>query len=237
MVNCHFHKDMVGIAVCSHCSKDICEDCLIYIDGEPICKYCAKDIASSQAKHETYVLNDKRNMSWMLLLSFFPGINYIYLGLVKRGLLFIAAFLMATYITIETWSIVSLAAMFIIFATSFIDGFIKKGKMLLGVEVNDGIEDIKAFLVRRKALIVPLIIFSIIITIIQHMIFALVRGVLGLLGFLLESLFGVIVLLFHVFRLLLQFLGNILNVFTVINISSLILIGVGCILLIKYSKK
>ena len=240
-MNCHFHQDMMAVSTCSQCLKDICQECLTYTDdGKPICKYCAREIESSGRQNEnvSYVtMQGNKSILWLFLLSFLPGLNYMYIGLVKRGLFFIATFLMATYITIETWSIASLLAMFVIFATSLIDGFVKNGKMLIGLPVKDDISDIITFLKKHKAFFVPVVILIIILSIIQQMIFFTFRVAFNLLGFLLELFSGIISLLINILTGIINLLTSFLTVFAFSNIFSLLFVAVGCVYLFKCLKK
>lgn len=40
MERCYYHSRLEGIHTCRHCGKNICEGCVIRVEGEPFCQVC-----------------------------------------------------------------------------------------------------------------------------------------------------------------------------------------------------
>jgi len=102
-----------------------------------------------------------------------PGVNYMYLGLIKRGLLAMAAFFGVVYLMVSQiiqfgggafpLVFVFIFAIPILWLTCAFDGFRIRARLNAGEVVTDNIDDIVAFLKRNKSviIIIVLILFAI----------------------------------------------------------------------------
>jgi hypothetical protein len=92
-MNCAYHNDHAVEGVCSSCGRPICGECLVDLTGMAHCKPCL----------ETRMRKPTREVSGFarFVLSVVPGLGHLYMGLVNRGLQFMAGavlipFLIAT---------------------------------------------------------------------------------------------------------------------------------------------
>ena len=104
-----------------------------------------------------------RNTSWGLLLTFSccfpPGVNYMYMGMIKRGLAALSAFFCAIYIA--SLGLGPLGVLFgfavpVLWLAIIFDGFQLRRRILAGEPIHDNIDDIAAFVKRNKR---PIILF------------------------------------------------------------------------------
>lgn len=81
-MKCAHHGDQEATAICSFCHKPICETCLVVLGGEQYCAGCLEaKVAQTSNREQSF----KR--PWLVfLLSMIPGVGYLYLGLMRRGL-------------------------------------------------------------------------------------------------------------------------------------------------------
>jgi hypothetical protein len=89
----------------------------------------------------------------LFILSALPGLGYMYLGLIKRGLLVMAAFFLNIYLMAQ-FEIPMLAFVIpIIFFASFFDGFKILRQIREGQTVEDTVEDLLGFVSKHKVII------------------------------------------------------------------------------------
>jgi Tfp pilus assembly protein PilE len=80
-MQCTNHGDRPATAVCNHCGKNICSECLIVANGENYCKTCMA------SKVET-VKKEERSPALACILSFvIGGLGQIYNGQIGKGIL------------------------------------------------------------------------------------------------------------------------------------------------------
>lgn len=105
--------------------------------------------------------------AFMLLIfsCFPPGANYMYMGLIKRGLAAMSGFFMLIFLTITSSGALTLmfALMIpILWMTCLFDGFHIRRRINAGEVVDDGVGDIlNSALRNRRLALVFLIIFAI----------------------------------------------------------------------------
>lgn len=168
---CVNHGTNNGVNTCSKCGNWLCEDCSIDIDGRVVCKKCVAELLGSNSgkrtaepvtvekhvhhyEHHTHhtATGGKRRISRLLLLMFscMPGINYMFMGLMKRGVYALGAFMLAGYCagTLESPLIGIVAGM--IYVVSFFDGFHVRRKLINGEYVEDGFSGITNAILRHK---------------------------------------------------------------------------------------
>jgi hypothetical protein len=101
----------------------------------------------------------RRHFSWGLLFLFSvfgpPGISYMYLGLIKRGLFVLSAFFAAAFLTATFNSPVLGFVIAIIYFGAIFDSFNKRRLLNAGIDVPDSVEDYLGF-IKRYA--VPIIV-------------------------------------------------------------------------------
>lgn len=164
-MRCVYHSDREAAYVCNHCGKDVCADCAVDVNGNTLCKPCVAALAGRTGHghgpgpgydryHCGYPRHAKgRSKAALFILSFLPGLGYMYLGLIKRGLLVMSAFFLNIYLLAE-FSVPLLAFLVpVIFFASFFDGFSILRRINAGEAVTDSIDDIKGFVSRNRRLI------------------------------------------------------------------------------------
>jgi len=100
-----------------------------------------------------------------------PGLNYMYMGLIKRGLLAMIAFFGTIYMGIQLsmngfgFGIIFFLAIPIIICVSIFDGFRIRRRINAGEVITDNVDDIIAFVRRYRSVIVGLLLVLVAINI------------------------------------------------------------------------
>lgn len=150
-----------AVNTCHKCGDWLCEDCSVELDNRIYCKSCLSSYISDERKAEAHahppvpvsvVKSTKRvNLFLTFCFSLVPGCGEMYLGLMRRGLVFMAAFFGMAYLS---WvSDIFTAVSFMIFVFSFFDTFNCRAKIIDNIIVKDEIEDLKGFIYRNKYII------------------------------------------------------------------------------------
>jgi len=90
---------------------------------------------------------------WIFMLSFLPGLNYMVMGLMKRGLFFMSAFFGMVYL-VDFFHFLAFPLAILFFA-SLCDSQSKRRRINNGEHVPDDIDDIMRFAIKYKT---PLLI-------------------------------------------------------------------------------
>lgn len=92
-MKCVNHLEKDSVAVCNHCGKSICADCLVEIKGENYCKECVTAKMNKEKKEE-------RSPILAAIMSFvIGGLGQIYNGQIGKGILiFFTAWLIIPWI-------------------------------------------------------------------------------------------------------------------------------------------
>ena len=102
------------------------------------------------------------NFALLFLLSLFlPGVSYMYMGLIKRGLAAMCGFFLLIYLTVTAFWPLSLLfglALPVVYIVCFFDGFRIALRINAGEEVEDGVGDVLNGLLRNKKLTMILLI-------------------------------------------------------------------------------
>lgn len=93
-MKCAHHSDQEATAICSICHKPICESCLVVLRDQ---QYCAGCLETRVGKTPDPELGYKRPFL-AFMLSLLPGVGYLYLGLMRRGLQTMVVFYGAIFI-------------------------------------------------------------------------------------------------------------------------------------------
>lgn len=169
-MNCHNHPLRQGIHTCFKCGHWLCDECSKDREGRLYCKDC---LVGKGAVSTHYAIRVP-NALLLILFSVLPGANYMYMGLIKRGLFVLTAFFMSIY----------LAGFFNFFGfvipcvviTSFFDGLRLRRKWIAGEPISDDINDLKAFFAANK---MPLIVVAgllVVVEVLQKAVFMLNHG-------------------------------------------------------------
>jgi len=145
-MRCKNHNEVESVETCTVCGNQFCQDCLVALEGEQYCKSCLADGVKRQAFEVTEPKKERKSRFWAFLLSLVPGVGYLYLGLMNRGLqtmvLFFGSVFLSSFIGFE--EIMSLVAPVVIFYSVFDTQQLAK-KINAGIRVEDNqLFDIKS---------------------------------------------------------------------------------------------
>lgn len=180
-MQCIAHPTRAASNICDKCNHWLCDDCVVDANGRQLCKSCVNAMALESgnlpvepASHVTHVAPPgnvrvphdpiyglpHRRVNWGLLFLFSvffpPGANYMYMGLVKRGLAAMCGFFLIVYLTATAFT----SALTIFFAlsipvfwiTCFFDGFHIRRRINYGEPVQDGVGNILNAIFRNKVI-------------------------------------------------------------------------------------
>ena len=189
---CRRHPDHNGVNTCNQCGEWLCEDCTVEINGRNFCRSCLKELAK-EPKPYTSDYNDKNEKNddepgyyapkrrhtgmhrvsglMVLIFSCLPGVNYMYMGLIKRGLVALLGFFLLVYMTAQFrfWPISMLMGLSFpvyILACTF-DAFNTRRRINAGEHVEDNIDDIISFIKRNKHILIGFLVLIIALSLIN----------------------------------------------------------------------
>jgi hypothetical protein len=162
---------------CGECGDWLCDECTAEVGGRHFCIPCLQKKWSHEHDHidphaHFHQEHDfppvpphpvypsyyppRKHVNWGLLFifSFLPGLNYMYEGLIKRGLFVMLSFfasIYATSILAEPFIGVIIA---VIWFASFFDGYRIRRYIETGVDVPDSVDDITGFIKEHKNLFI-----------------------------------------------------------------------------------
>lgn len=97
----------------------------------------------------------------VLSLAFPPGANYMYMGLIKRGLAAMCAFFMLIFLIVAAdggiATVLFALSLPVLWFASFFDGFHIKRRINAGEAVPDGIDDVISTMRNNKAITLVII--------------------------------------------------------------------------------
>ena len=178
-MRCTVHSERDAVQHCSACSKDFCAECIVDVNNKSLCKACVASLAGKHHGHahhphykyyKTYKEKATHNKFFLFILSALPGLGYMYLGLIKRGIFAMMAFFATCYLTGNLSWLFCFPMIAIIFA-SFFDGFKILGQMREGIIVPDTIDDIMDFAKKHKTIIIGAIVVVIALDLIPRVLF------------------------------------------------------------------
>ena len=171
-MKCAYHLESPAFNTCSRCGVWLCDSCAVDIDGKLVCKKCVAN-AMNMNSGGGYAPHDHGHMHahagrgaertgprtrryvsglWIFLLSGLPGLNYMAMGLMKRGLFFMSAFFGLVYL-INVFHALAAFPIVILFFASICDAQSKRRRINSGEYVSDDVDDILRFAVRYKSII------------------------------------------------------------------------------------
>ena len=197
-MQCRNHPTEKGVNTCNQCGSWLCDRCSFERGGRIFCPGCASQQAtgtsapSSEYTHSSAPHYSGRSISWGLLFLFsivipLPGLNYMFLGLIKRGLVAMLAFFGVLYIAIQffsagTWQLGLLFILMIpvlILACAF-DGFRLRNRMNAGEIVTDNIDDLVNFIRRNRVMLTVFVLLLVAVNVagsVLPWLFQLLRNV------------------------------------------------------------
>lgn len=123
-MNCIIHPEKEQLAHCELCGESFCSDCLVKLGEHPFCKKCLQEKISAEAVNvarQPLRTTEKKSKFWAFIFSIIPGVGYLYLGLMNRGLqtmmLFFGSIFVASFMGFE--EIMALVAPVVIFYSIF----------------------------------------------------------------------------------------------------------------------
>ncbi|MCL2352396.1 MAG: hypothetical protein FWC55_07690 [Firmicutes bacterium] len=165
-MQCVTHPTREGVNTCCECGTWLCDDCTIEAGGRLFCRKCLQKAldcaptsggAAPRPADAWECCGEKRRISKFLLFVcslILPGVGYMYLGLMKRGLFTLTSFFVLVSVIAVLHMPILGVLICILWITAFFDGFHIRRKLVDGVRVEDGIEDIAAFVRRNKAVVI-----------------------------------------------------------------------------------
>ena len=181
-MQCKTHPGVQGTSTCNQCGEWLCEACTVEINGRIFCRRCLAQIAGEPGSGKTEAARavPARHINGFLLFIFSmmpPGVNYMYEGLIKRGLAALAGFFLLIYLTAQF----SFWPLSLIFGLSFpvyilaciFDAFNIRRRINAGETVNDDIDGILKFIKRNKHIIIGFAVLVIALSLFNTAYFAL----------------------------------------------------------------
>ena len=176
-MQCKNHPTAKGVDTCNQCGSWLCERCSFERDGRIFCPGCAADNGAESSRH-AHSPGSAKYISWGLLFLFsvvipLPGLNYMYMGLIKRGLMAMSVFFglifMVTQLSGGLGRIFAFAIPILILTCIF-DGFNLRGRINFGEEVNDTVDDIINSIRNNRRIIISFLILVIAVYIVASVL-------------------------------------------------------------------
>jgi len=161
-MQCRSHPERYAANTCNHCGSWLCNDCTVEVQGRLFCRPCLAVLAQSPGDHAPPpdyhgATHPRRKVLWGLLFvfSFLPGANYMYMGLMKRGLAAMSGFFLIIFLLANAWWPFNLLlglAIPVYVLSSFFDGFNVRRRINAGEAVRDDIGDALNSILANKTL-------------------------------------------------------------------------------------
>ena len=188
-MQCRNHPEENGVNTCNQCGSWICESCSYERGGRIFCPNCvSQHTAVGTSASEIYkptVSHVHKTISWGMLFLFsviipLPGLNYMYMGFIKRGLVAMSAFFGTIYFVTQFSGFGNLILPFVfaipvLWLTCTFDGFRMRARINAGEVITDNIDDITAFAHRNRFVLISLLLLLVAINVIGGIMPWLVR--------------------------------------------------------------
>ena len=182
-MQCRTHPTTSAYNTCNQCGDWLCEVCTVDVQGRLFCRGCLAKLAAPDGTPYPVVTPSApggRQVSWGLLFffsCFFPsGVNYMFMGLIKRGLAAMCGFFLIIYfIGVSNWPLTVLfgLALPIYILTCIFDGFHIRRRINAGEAVGDNIDGVICALHRNKIVgwvILALVGFSVLSSVLDVLV-------------------------------------------------------------------
>lgn len=97
-MKCVYHDDQEASAICSTCHQPVCEACLVELGGKQFCRPCLEKKVVGKLEAGS----GEKSLFWAFVLSLVPGVGYLYLGLMRRGMQTMFIFYGAIFLAVIT---------------------------------------------------------------------------------------------------------------------------------------
>lgn len=163
LMKCKFHPEKPGGAACSKCGGPLCGECAVHTQGSVFCRTClgmgsGAGPSPSWGGHAVAV-----NKKLLLALCVFlpPGVGYMYMGLIKRGLVAMIGFYFLAFLVVASpglpLSLLAMLSMPVLYFACIFDSFAICRRAEAGEAVPDGAGRAIASLLSNKKLCMALI--------------------------------------------------------------------------------
>ena len=158
-MQCRTHPTTMALDTCNQCGDWLCEECTVDVQGRKFCRRCLMSMATPGTPHTKEIaMPGMRRISFGLLFLFtippFPsGVNYMYMGLIKRGLAALCGFFLLIYligVSSGPLTVLFALAMPVYWLTIAFDGFSIRRRINAGEHVADSIDEAVRFLKNNK---------------------------------------------------------------------------------------
>lgn len=141
-MKCANHSEREPVTTCGLCGESFCDECLVSLGDRCYCKRCLSEKVGGPGDAEEHervmVSGEKKSRLWAFVFSVAPGVGYLYLGLMNKGLqtmlLFFGSIFVAGFIGFE--EIMALVAPVVVFYSIFDTQQLVKS-MNAGIPVED----------------------------------------------------------------------------------------------------
>lgn len=194
-MQCRSHPTKTATTTCNQCASQICDDCTVDLQGRVFCHPCIAIFAQTSDAPPPYTASGRISKGALIFFSLFfpPGANYMYMGLIKRGLAVMCAFFLAIFLVINvSWPLMLLFifALPVIYFSSLMDGLNICRRINAGEPVRDDIgETLNSVLRNRTLRTVLLVIIAV----------ALLTQVVGILASVFISIIPVLIVGFIIY--------------------------------------
>ena len=176
-MQCRTHPTISAANTCNHCGDWLCDDCMVNVQGRTFCRPClatlSQDHGAEASPPPAAPGYSKVSLGVLFFFSFLPGANYMYMGLMKRGLATMTGFFLLFFLIAQTSMPLTLLMIFgliVLFFASFFDGFNVRRRLNAGEPVRDDIGELLNSILANKflrTLFLVAIAVSIIVSVLQ----------------------------------------------------------------------
>lgn len=148
-MQCENHREREAAAICVSCGKPLCRECDSMIQGKHYCKECGTEDANKTSQEKN--VQEKRDINGFLwfIFSLIPGAGHMYMGLMRRGVMLLGAFLgilALNNLIFAWWDIVGMISV-LVYVYAFFDSLSTKKALERGEFIED--EGINQFSIQR----------------------------------------------------------------------------------------
>ena len=162
-MTCRTHPDKGAIGACNQCGSPVCNDCAVDTQGQLFCRPCLS-VTTRTAKPAHKISG---GLLFFFSLLFPPGANYMYMGLIKRGLAIMSAFFLIIFlITVVSMPLTLFLSLSlgVIYLASFFDGFSVRRRINSGEIIKDDVGEAFGFILKnRTARTIFLVVIAVIV--------------------------------------------------------------------------
>ena len=161
-MHCYKHIDNLSVSLCAGCKNHICAECSVNVYDSYYCKDCvaelfkpyrsAQDNAPKPPPQAHYPppptpssLRYRKSRLLTFIFSLLPGLNYMYLGLMKRGLFFMTFFFSLSVLIREIRIGMFSFTIFMLMCFCLFGSFRIRRLLQDGFDVPDSIDDVFSF--------------------------------------------------------------------------------------------